>query len=155
MTEILHGPGFLGTAATFATDLTLTLSLLVAGLFTVGLFLAKRKNYGVHKWVQTSAVVTNLILVVWIMQVSYRTYILHDVGGPYQAIFYQVAKVHAAFGLLTLLLGIFVVLRGHELVPKFLRFNNYKLFMRTAYGLYMTTTLLGVALYYTWYVILA
>jgi hypothetical protein len=46
-----------------------------------------------------------------------------------------------------LLLGIFVVLRGNELVPKSLRFKKYKLFMRTAYILYMLATLIGVIIY--------
>jgi hypothetical protein len=46
-----------------------------------------------------------------------------------------------------LLLGIFVVLRGNELVPKSLRFKKYKPFMRTAYALYRLATLLGVIVY--------
>ena len=36
------------------------------------------------------------------------------------------------------------MLRGHNLVPKRLRFNNYKLFMRWAYALYMLATIGGV-----------
>jgi len=46
-----------------------------------------------------------------------------------------------------LLMGIFVVLRANGLVPKSLRFKKYKPFMRTAYALYMTATLLGVLVY--------
>ena len=55
--------------------------------------------------------------------------------------------IHALVGLAALLLGVFVVLRGNGLVPKALRFKNYKLFMRTAYVLYMLATLLGVIVY--------
>jgi hypothetical protein len=55
--------------------------------------------------------------------------------------------VHAMLGTAALLFGIFVVLRGNELVPKGLRFNEYKPFMRTAYTLYMLATLLGVIVY--------
>ena len=33
----------------------------------------------------------------------------------------------------------------------FLRFHNFKLYMRTAYGLYMVSTLLGVGVYLAWY----
>jgi hypothetical protein len=50
-------------------------------------------------------------------------------------------------GAIGLVLGTFVVLRGNELVPKALRFSNYKLFMRTSYVLYMLATLLGVIVY--------
>jgi hypothetical protein len=46
-----------------------------------------------------------------------------------------------------MLLGIFVVLRGNNLVPSALRFKNYKLFMRTSYALYMLATALGVIVY--------
>ncbi len=155
MIEILHSPGFLGTSASFAADMTLTLSLLVVTLFSIGVYLAVRGKYDVHKWVQTAGVLTNLVLVLWLMLIPYRTFIINGQGGPHEAIFYQVTMLHAGVGFLAFFLGNFVVLRGHKLVPKFLRFKNYKLFMRTAYGLYLTTTVLGVALYYTWYVILA
>jgi len=45
------------------------------------------------------------------------------------------------------LLGVFVALRGNELVPRALRFKNYKAFMRPAYAIYMAGTVLGVVLY--------
>jgi plastocyanin len=45
-----------------------------------------------------------------------------------------------------------VALRGNELVPRALKFRNYKLFMRTAYGMYMLVTLLGIWVYSVWYV---
>jgi hypothetical protein len=50
------------------------------------------------------------------------------------------------------LLGLFIVLRANGLVPKALRFTNYKLFMRTSYGLYMLATLIGVIVYIAVYV---
>lgn len=154
MIELLHSPGFLGTNANFAADMTLTLSLLVVTLFSIGFLLAVRGKYDVHKWVQTTGAVINVILVLWLMLLPYREFVIRDEGGPRDAIFYQVTMAHAAVGLLAFLLGNFVVLRGHKLVPQFLRFNNYKLFMRTAYALYLITTVLGVALYYTWYVLI-
>lgn len=48
--------------------------------------------------------------------------------------------------------GNFVVLRGHRLLPQRLRFKDYKAFMRTAYGLYLATTALGVWTYISWFV---
>ena len=50
-------------------------------------------------------------------------------------------------GAIALVFGVFVALRGNKLVPKSLRFNNYKLFMRWAYALYMLATLGGVIVY--------
>jgi uncharacterized membrane protein len=39
------------------------------------------------------------------------------------------------------------VLRGNELVPRRLRFTDYKRFMRASYGLYLLGTLTGVILF--------
>ncbi|MCL5429201.1 MAG: hypothetical protein M1347_05280 [Chloroflexi bacterium] len=154
MIEFLHSPGFLGTHANLFADLTLLLSLLVLLTFSIGFSLAIKGRYETHKWVQTAGVIINVILVLWLMVLPYRNLILRDEGGPREAIFYQVTMLHAAVGFFAFFLGSFVVLRGHKLVPKFLQFKNYKLFMRTAYGLYLATTILGLWLYYTWYVVI-
>ena len=58
-------------------------------------------------------------------------------------------------GLSATLFGLFVVLRGHQVMPKRLRFRNYKPYMRAAYALYLTATLLGVAVYFVWFVFAA
>jgi uncharacterized membrane protein YozB (DUF420 family) len=154
MTELLHRPGFLGTSANLAADVTLVLMLLVAAMFTVGLVMARRRRYQVHRWIQTSAAVLNAILVLWLMVLPFRDFVLRDVGGPRPTIFYAVTTLHALFGAVAFPFGMFVTLRGNGLVPKALKFNNYKLFMRTAYGLYMFTTLLGILVYLTWFVII-
>jgi uncharacterized membrane protein YozB (DUF420 family) len=60
---------------------------------------------------------------------------------------YAVTTVHALVGVVGLTLGVFVDLRGNELVPARLRFSNYKLFMRSSYALYMLATLTGVIVY--------
>ena len=132
--------------------MTLLLSILVAVVFTIGAVLAVRGSYDLHKWFQTGGVALNVILVLWLMLLPYRDFILRDSGGPRESIFYIITTIHATVGFFAFVLGVFVVLRGHKLVPKALRFNDYKLFMRTAYGLYMATTLLGVWTYITWFV---
>ena len=53
---------------------------------------------------------------------------------------FAIAGVHGLAGLITVLFGTFVALRANELVPGALRFDNFKLFMRTAYSAYMTVT---------------
>ena len=152
MTDLLHAPGFLGTNANFAADMTLLLSIGVMLLFSIGFYLARKGKYDTHKWVQTSGAVLNIVLVLWLMILPYRDFILRDTGGPREAFFYGVTSVHAVVGFFAFFFGNFVVLRGHKLVPPRLRFNNYVPFMRTAYGLYLVTTLLGVYTYYTWFV---
>lgn len=155
MTEFLHQPGFLGTHANMAADFTLSLSILAMLIFSFGVYLALNGRYDTHKWVQTSGALLNVILVLWMMLLPYRDFILRDQGGPREQIFYSITMLHAVVGLFAFVLGNFVVLRGHKLVPKALQFKNYKLFMRTAYTLYFITTVLGIGVYYTWFVLTA
>jgi uncharacterized membrane protein YozB (DUF420 family) len=153
MNEFLHQPGFLGTNANRAADITLVIMLLAATLFTIGFILARKKNFKAHRWVQTSAATLNAIMVLWMMILPYRDFVLRGKAGSQPAIFYTMANLHAGIGLIAITFGLFVTLRGNGLVPKPLQFRNYKLYMRTAYGLYMLATLLGVLVYLTWFVI--
>ena len=147
MKEFLNGPGFLGTHALFVSDLSLILILLTAILFTIGWQLARHSYYEAHRWVQTIAAVINVVVVLGFMINSYVTYILPGIPDKLLTGDYAITTVHAFVGMIGLLLGIFVVLRGNELVPNALRFKNYKLFMRTSYVIYMLATLLGVFVY--------
>lgn len=153
MTELLHRPGFLGTSANFAADMTLVLSAVVALLFTIGVVLAVRGQYSAHRWVQTTAAGINAILVLWLMVLPFRDFVAppDNPGGlPLSAI--ATTRIHAAVGSAALVFGLFVVLRGNGLMIKPLRFNNYKAFMRVSYVLYMTATLIGLFVYITWFV---
>lgn len=154
MTKLFHDPGFLGTRANFIADVTLILGVVVAVLFSVGFYLARRKNYTAHRWVQTAAAALNLILVGWLMVLPFRSFIIEDQGGPRDTIFYAVTITHAMVGSIGLIFGLFVALRGNGLMIKPLRFNNYKLFMRTSYSLYMLATILGIIVYITWFIII-
>jgi len=155
MNDLLHAKGFFGTSANWAADMTLLLSLLVALLFSIGYYLARKGKYEIHKWVQTSGAIINIILVLWLMLLPYRDFIVRDSGGPRESIFYTVTIIHAVVGIFAFVLGNFVVLRGHNFVPKIFQFNNYKPFMRIAYGLYMVTTILGTWVYFVWFVVTA
>ena len=152
MTEILHQPGFFGTAANFAADMTLLLSILVALVLTLGVVMALRKKYEVHRWMQTTAVILNVILVLWLMILPYRDFVAPGIPERLGEQFYFVTTLHAFVGFFAFTLGVFVALRGNELMIERLKFNNYKLFMRISYGLYMTTTILGIWVYVAWFV---
>jgi uncharacterized membrane protein YozB (DUF420 family) len=152
MTELLHQPGFFGTAATFAADATLTAMLIVGLLLTIGAGLAHLHRYTAHRWVQTSAASLNVILVIWMMILPYRDFVLPGIPDRVGERFYAVTTLHAVIGAIALPFGMFVVLRGNELVPRRLKFSNYKGFMRVAYTLYILTILLGVWVYFAWYV---
>lgn len=142
--------GLLGTRASLGADIALLGSIAVAIAFTVGAWLARRGQYEAHRWVQTAAAVINLLLVLGIMIPSLAGVdAAENVGLPPSAFLYMTG--HEILGASALLFGLFVVLRGNGLVPAALRFNNYKPFMRWAYGLYMAATLIGVAVYLVLY----
>jgi uncharacterized membrane protein YozB (DUF420 family) len=147
MTDFLTSPGFLGTKATLRSDLTLVLILISAILFNIGFVLARRKHFVAHRWVQTSSVILNTLVVLISMVTSYIIHILPGIPAKLGQGDYAVTTLHAIIGAIGVIYGVFVALRGNELVPKSLRFNNYKLFMRWAYALYMLATLGGVTLY--------
>lgn len=151
MFDFLQGSGFLGTNGTLGADISLVISLLAAVLFTIGWRLAVGKRYEAHRWVQTAAACLNAVLVVAWMIRSFVVYILPGIPTKFGEGSYAVSTVHAVVGVLGLVLGLFVVLRGNDLVPQSLRFSNYKLFMRWSYVLYMLATLLGVIVYYVVY----
>ena len=152
MNSFLNHPGFLGTHATFISDLTLILISLTAIMFTVGWQLARHKQFEAHRWVQTVTACLNAVIVLSVMIRSFVVHILPGIPGNLLQGDFGVTTIHAFIGLTGLLLGIFVVLRGNGLVPKSLRFKKYKPFMRTAYALYMLATLLGVIVYLEVYV---
>lgn len=147
MSDFLTTPGFLGTRATLRSDLTLVLTLVTACMFIIGFVLARRRQFTAHRWVQTTAVITNSLIVLISMLTSYVIYILPGVPEKFGEGDYMVTTLHALLGASSMLFGIFVVLRGNELVHRKLRFMNYKPFMRWAFGLYMLSTLSGVMIY--------
>jgi uncharacterized membrane protein YozB (DUF420 family) len=147
MSDFLTTPGFLGTKATLRSDLTLVLILITALMFTVGLFLARRKQFNAHRWVQSTTVIINTLVVIISMVTSYYIHILPGIPGKLAEGDYAVITLHAIAGAIGLFFGIFVALRGNVLVPRSLRFSNYKKFMRWSYALYMLSTLGGVIVY--------
>jgi len=152
MTELLDQHGFFGTSANFIADATLTAMILVGLLFTIGAGLAHLHRYTAHRWVQTSAATLNAILVLWMMVLPFRDFVLPGIPDQVGERFYTVTILHAVVGAVALPFGLFVVLRGNELVPNRLKFKNYKPYMRVAYTLYILTILLGVWVYFTWFV---
>ena len=153
MTDLLHAEGFLGTNGNWAADFTLIMMLLILGLFTLGAWLARQDKIEAHKWVQTVAAVVNLIFVLWLMVLPFRDFVAQDFGGDRLPLFYAITSLHATAGFMALVFGWYVILRGHGIMPKALRFQNYKPFMRVAYGLYFLATVLGVIVYIVWFVV--
>lgn len=93
----------------------------------------------------------NSAVVIASMIRSFSINILPGIPGKLSESPYGITTVHACVGIVGVALGVFVALRGNNLVPKAMRFRNYKAFMRTAYAVYMLATLLGVGVYIVTY----
>lgn len=145
--DLYHLPGFLGTKAHFLSDLTLVLIILSAILLTLGVRLAVQKRYETHRWIQTVAVIINAMVIIGVMIGSFRGYYLPEIPGRIAEPSIAVTTLHAMIGVFGFLFGTFVMLRGNNLVPKFLKFSNYKLFMRISYAIYMLASISGVFVY--------
>ncbi|HEU5103555.1 MAG TPA: DUF420 domain-containing protein [Roseiflexaceae bacterium] len=148
----MNGRGFLGTNASVLADISLLLGILVALTLTVGMLLAVMKRYTAHRWVQTAAVTLNIIQVLTIMVGSFFKSAAPGIPQKLNETYYLAAAIHGLLGVVTLVFGSFVMLRGNGLVPRALQFKNYKLFMRAAYSMYIVVTLLGVWVYSAWYI---
>lgn len=147
MNSFFTQKGFLGSSAPLISDLSLVLILLTAISFTFGVYLARHKKWKIHGRVQTVTACINAVVVLIVMVRSFILHILPGIPGKLLEGDYAVSTIHGLVGTAGLLLGIFVVLRGHKLVPKGMRFKKYKPFMWTSYSLYMLATLLGVIVY--------
>jgi len=86
------------------------------------------------------------------MILPFRDFIAPGVPERLGERFYGVTTLHALVGGCALVFGLYVVLRANGLMPKPLRFRNYKVFMRVSYTLYIAATLIGIAVYLTWFV---
>ena len=147
-----YGAWLLGAAIPLGANLSLTVMLVAAVLFTIGWRLAVRRQYRAHRWMETVAVCLNAALVLAWMVTRFVRYVAPQISARLGQSPYGVTTVHAVVGAIGLVLGVFVALRGNELVPKGLRFSNYKLFMRSSYAVYMLATVLGVVVYVLTYV---
>jgi hypothetical protein len=142
------GNGFLGRPSTFGADLNLLVQLGVGLLLLVGLMLARRARYGPHGLCQTIALVATLAMTAtWMLPAYHSTY-----GAAIFALGNRVnvaAAAHVVTGSVALVLGIYVVLvAGTPVVPRSLRFSNYKPWMRALILTWWLALLLGVLTYW-------
>ena len=145
--------GFLKTAASFTSDLTLVVEIGMGLALTAGMVLARRGYYRAHARCQSAVVLMNLVAIVLTMAPSFRRSFTPPIPTGLLNSYYVLAAVHAGLGTVAELLGLYIfVVAGTNILPKRLRFTRYKPWMRTALALWWLVLLLGVATYLRWYV---
>ena len=151
----------LGTSATNVSDLTLLayVFLLLPGMI-IGFFFARRKMFvPSHKFTMTGVTLVNWALIVFVMVVSYSKYIAPYVPENFSDIRAIIATIHLLSGALAQGLATYLVIlmwtertRFEGVLPQALRIRRIKGPMRLTLALWITTVVLGLGIYFTWYV---
>lgn len=151
--EVSTQKGFLGTRAFVLSDLNLIAQFVLLAGLSWGVLLARRGYYKAHQYIQTSMVLLNLVLVLSIMVGSFIRKVAPGLPRNLTTLFGMISIVHAGIGLLAVACSVYLLLRMNQLIPERLRNKRWKNLMRLTFGLYWTVGLLGLALYYIWYVL--
>jgi uncharacterized membrane protein YozB (DUF420 family) len=143
----LDSSGFITARSSIGADISLLVSVAAIVLLTTGVVLARTRHYDAHRWVQTSAVILNAVLVVIWMIVSLVRFILPGLPGTLSKQGHTLAAVHAVTGAVGVALGVFVVIAAGRLTSRGQSVGRYKNVMRAAYVVYLAAFVLGLWLY--------
>jgi hypothetical protein len=119
----------------------------------VGARLARKGRFRRHAWRQSIIVLLNLAVVTVMMIPSFRVHVLPRVPGKLGKAYYALATTHGAFGTVTELAGLYILLSaGTSVLPESLQITKYRVWMRSVLVLWWVVLLLGIATYTRWYV---
>ncbi len=145
--------GFLGTGATFEADLNLVVQVVMGIALIGGSVLAKRKRYTAHGICQTTVLLLNLLMIGLVMWPSFQQQVRPAFPKVLHKWYYAAATIHALLGVTAELLGLYIVIvAGTSALPQWLRFKDWKRWMRTELMLWSIVVLTGVGTYYAWYI---
>src|ERR1700685_2982486 len=145
--------GFLGNGATFAADLNFVVQLIMGTALITGTVLARRKRYRAHGICQTTVLLLNLLMIGLVMWPSFQQQVKPALSKVLHKWYYEAAAIHAVLGITAELLGLYIALvAGTNVLPQWLRFKNWKWWMRTELVLWAMVLLSGVGTYCAWYV---
>ncbi len=137
--------GFFGTGATFAADLNLVVQIIMGAALIVGWFLAKRQRYRAHGICQTTVLLLNLLMIGLVMWPSFQQQVRPAVSKILHKWYYEAAAIHALLGIAAELLGLYIdIVAGTNVLPLWLRFKDWKLWMRTELVLWAIDLVSGV-----------
>ena len=145
--------GFLGTGAPFGADLNLVVQLIMGLALIAGVLLAKQKRYTAHGICQTTVLLLNLLMIGLVMWPSFQQQVKPALSKVLHKWYYEAATIHAVLGIGAELLGLYIVIvAGTNILPQWLRFKDWKLWMRTELVLWVIVLVSGVGTYCAWYV---
>lgn len=137
--------GFFGLGPLLA-DINLAFEILLVLGLSVGMFLARAGNIDAHRRNQTTWVLVNLVFVVFLMVGSIMGFKFSGVRD-FKDPGILATWLHALFGGLTVLAGVWLVLQMHGWLPASLHVRRWKALMRMTLAGYWLVALLGIATY--------
>jgi len=144
--------GFLGTGAPFSADANLIVQLAMGGALLIGRFLARKKHYTEHGICQTTVMLLNLAMIAMVMWPAFQGQVAPAIPKHLGESYYAVAIGHASLGIMAELAGLYIVLvAGTKIIPRRLRFQRWKLWMRVELVLWWVVVITGIGTYYAWY----
>ena len=144
---------FLETAAPRAANVVLVLEIAMGIGLLLGARLARKKRFRQHAWCQSVIVLLNLAVVTVMMIPSFRVHVLPKLPAKLGKAYYALATTHGAFGTITELAGLYILLSaGTTVLPEKLRITKYNVWMRSVLVLWWAVLLMGMATYTRWYV---
>jgi uncharacterized membrane protein YozB (DUF420 family) len=144
--------GFLGTGATFGADLNFVVQLVMGAALIAGALLARHKRYTAHGICQMTVLLLNLVMIGLVMWPSFQQQVKPALSKVLHKRYYEAAAIHAVLGIAAELLGLYIVtVAGTNVLPQWLRFKNWKLWMRTELVLWTIVLVSGVGTYCAWY----
>ncbi|HLB49161.1 MAG TPA: cupredoxin domain-containing protein [Anaerolineales bacterium] len=162
-TSLGGGPGLFGTRAGLFADLNLLAEIILLLGLMVGFAFARiggaqpnKENreawISAHQYNQTSWVLFNLILVIFIMALVFARQVVPGIPDNLRGAYGATSTLHAALGILTILCGLYLLLRMNRLLPRPLRISWWKNLMRFTLAMYWVVGLFGLGTYYVWYI---
>ena len=153
MLAFLPVNGFLGTSAPFDADLNLIVQIIMAVALIAGSLLAKRKSYKAHGICQTTVLLLNLVMIGLIMWPKFEQQIEPRLPKVFHKPYYAITTIHALLGATAELFGLYIVMvAGTQVLPEWLRFTNWKRWMRAELVLWSAVFATGMGTYYLWYI---
>ena len=142
----------LGTSAPLFSDVAAFAEIALAVVLVVGMFMVRRGRIRLHMYLQSSAVLVNLPIVLTWMVPRYLAYVLPVIPGDLTNPFYLLPTVMLIAGAVAEGLGIYIILvAGTRWIPERFRFRRYKLWMRLELSLWWSIVVLGLSTYLVWY----
>ncbi len=143
---------FPANAAPMAANYVLLSEVGMGLALIAGAVLARRRCYRAHAWCQSAVVLLNLPVVGYFMVRSFQQAVVPGLFKHFGRSYYWLATAHGVLGLSAEVLGLYIlVAAGTNLLPPRFRLTQYKLWMRSALGLWWIVLFLGFATYVRWY----